>query len=101
MIGMPEWGIRYSTNPERSDASWGANYRVIVTGAASAWEGTMMACLVMDAKALWNHNAFFDYMDRYMAISAGIKDPFGYTVPDEKAGNRPSSLMWETYRSKY
>jgi hypothetical protein len=100
MIGMPEWGIRYSTYPEKSDASWTAEYRTIVS-AVPAWEGFMMSCLFMNAKALWNHNAFFDYVDRYMAISAGNIDPFGYVVPDEQAGSRPVSRVWDTYRSKY
>lgn len=103
MIGMPEWGIRYSTFPSKSDASWQANYRTIPT-CPSSWAGTVMAARIMGAKTLWNHDAFFDYMDRYMAISKGIPDPFGYQVPGEKAGDRPGGFrgtMWDTYRSSY
>jgi hypothetical protein len=101
MIGMPEWGIRYSTNPERSDASWTANYRFITTAASDTWQGTVMSILIMGAKSLWNHQVFFDYMDRYTAIAGGNKDPFGYTVPDEKAGNIGNWPIWNLYRSKY
>lgn len=100
MVGMPEWGIRYSGEPNRSDASWGANYRLIYSG-VPAWEGSMMSCLIMGAKKLWNHNVFFDYVDRYMAISRGQEDPFGYTVPDQKAGGAEGSILWDLYRANY
>ncbi len=103
MIGMPEWGIRYSTDPKRSEASWGAMYRTIKT-ATYSWAGTSMAIRIMGAKNLWNHNVYFDYIDRYMAITKGASDPFGYTVPNQKSGWRPSGLigeMWDTYRSQY
>ena len=58
----------------------------------------------MGAKTLWNYNAHFDYVDRYMAISNGDSDPFGYTVDREASGNRPTGLvgaMYDTYRNNY
>ena len=99
MIGMPEWGIRHSSHPEQSDASWYAIYRQCCC--AIAWQGEILACLIMGAKDLWNHDALFDYMDRYMAITNGDPDPFGYIVPGEAAGWRSSSRwlenMWDAY----
>lgn len=103
LMGMPEWGIVYSISPQNSDSSWGAYYRNIGTG-AQAWAGTAMAVYIMGLKSQWNHNAHFDYVDRYMAITAGRPDPFGYTVKAEAAGSRPSGLigaMWDTYRKNY
>ncbi|MDX9834744.1 MAG: hypothetical protein RBT36_05940 [Desulfobulbus sp.] len=103
MIGMPEWGIRYSTAPSQSDASWMANYRTIGSG-PPAWAGTALAAKIMNVKTLWGYNAHFDYVDRYMAIAKGAPDPFGYSVPNEKAGARPRGLigaMWDAYRSSY
>jgi hypothetical protein len=100
MIGMPEWGIRHCTNPERSDASWNAKYRTIGTG-ARCWAGDVVAIRMMGAEKMWNNRAFFDYVDRYMAIAKGAPDPFGYTVPGEKAGSRPGGLigaMYDAYR---
>jgi len=94
LIGMPEWGIRYSKYPNKSDASWGASYRTIGSN-MPAWQEIVMACRIMGAKHLWNHNAFFDYVDRYMAISKGNQDPFGYIAPNEKAGGRPDALIWD------
>jgi hypothetical protein len=59
----------------------------------------------MNAKAAWNHDALFDYQDRYMAITNGASDPFGYTVDQESAGWRSTSAftaeMWDTYRNNY
>jgi len=103
MLGMPEWGIRYSTSPSLSDASWNANYRTIGTG-VSTWAGTSIAVRMMSAKTLWNHNSYFDYIDRYMAISKGDRDPFGYVVPGEKAGARATGFigaMYDTYRNQF
>jgi hypothetical protein len=105
MIGMPEWGIRHSTEPQTGDASWGEGetYRAILS-CAPAWAGTSLAARIMGAKNLWNNNAHFDYLDRYMAISNGDPDPFGYKVPNEKAVARPVGLigkMWDAYRFNY
>ena len=39
--------------------------------AAYSWAGTSIAIRMMGAKSLWNHDAYFDYIDRYMAITKG------------------------------
>lgn len=105
MIGMPEWGIRYATNPYRVDSSWVAPYRNILTGPARL-VGIAMAARIMGAKTLWNHNAFFDYTDRFYRIAQGESDPFGYVVPGEQAGNAPPAgylikEMYDKYRANY
>jgi len=102
MEGMPEWGIGHSTNPGIDNSDWNASYRRCCT--ALAWPGFVLAALIMDAdtgsKALWNHDALFDYMDRYMAIENGEDD--GWTVVNEATGWRSSSSfaanMWDAYR---
>lgn len=103
MIGMPEWGIRHANSPENSDSAWYAQYRDCCT--AIAWNGFVMAAHIMDAKTLWNHDALFDYQDRYMALTNGGSDPFGYSVTEESSGWRSSSdfteEMWDTYRLNY
>ena len=59
----------------------------------------------MNAETLWNHAPLFDYMDRYMAITGGDPDPFGFSCPDQEAGWRSGSTfvanMWDTYRTSY
>jgi hypothetical protein len=101
MLGMPEWAIRHSIDPEVSDASWTSEYRNVYAVPGPSMAGTMMSCLVMGAKSLWNNNAFFDYQDRYWAISRGKADPFGYSVPNQQAGYISGSILWDTYRAKY
>jgi len=108
MIGMPEWGAKYGILPQTNDAAWTANYRAILSGAGVCFAGDAMAArLTVGGKALWNHNAFFDYVDRYMAISKGDPDPFGYTVPRQTEGltARPTPYlqgkMFDTYRTMY
>lgn len=103
MIGMPEWGITFSSNPYRNDSSWSAYYRHTGTIIPS-WAGITLAAKIMGSKSLWNNNAFFDYTDRYMAISKGEPDPFGFAVFNQSAGNRPTGFigtMWDTYRKNY
>jgi hypothetical protein len=102
MIGMPEWAIRHSTIPSKSDSAWYAIYRQCCT--ARVWTGFVLAAHMMDAKPHWNNNALFDYQDRYMAISKGDRDPFGFTVQGQAQGWRTSgfvSQMWDKYRANY
>ena len=91
---------------EKNPSTWnaedkkGEGYRQV---GSKAWPGIALAAGLMKAKALWNHDAFFDYCDRIMA-----KD-------DAYAANRGSSprpvwegstydpfvdAMWAEYRSK-
>ena len=86
-----------------SDSSWTAMYRNTGTG-GQVWVGTALAARIMNAKGLWNNNAWFDYADRYAAISQGQTDPFGYTVSSENSNHPPSGLiarMYNQYRTQY
>ena len=76
-------------------------YRLCCT--AQAWIGTCLTALLMKAKKTWDHDAFFDYCDRWMRQD----DPYA-----EKRGEhrRPGQegktydpfvdAMWHAYRSK-
>ncbi len=103
LIGMPEWGIVHAGNPEQSDASWTAYYRQCCT--AYSFCGWVLAAYIMGIKSDWNHDVLFDYQDRYMSITDGDVDPFGFTVNNEASGSRAtdafSEEMWDTYRSDY
>jgi len=103
MIGMPEWGHRYSDNFYQVDAAWYAVYRTIGSGTQYI-VGATLSAYIMGAKDLWNCKAHFDYVDRYVAISKGAPDPFGYIVPSQKAGGAPGGFvgeMFDTYRKNY
>lgn len=66
------------------------------------WIGQALAARLLGAKAYWNHDAFFDYVDRWVAEAKdGTVDPkslapVGY---DPFAGAFVQA-MWQAYRSK-
>jgi hypothetical protein len=90
-IGLAEWGIRHYTNPEFDNKRWGADYRTDSNGVG--WGGFVLAARILGQKSNWNHDALFDYQDRYMA-----------TEPDSgyRANTKPFvANMWDTYRAIY
>ena len=86
-IGLPEWGIVHADNPERSNKFWGTAYRQV---SSPGWGGFVLAAHIMGAKDLWNHDALFDYKDRYMQVEA-----------DWRQTSRFVQSMWDTYRKDY
>jgi len=82
--GMPEWGLIHTFRRVYDGLSWSAPYRETN---ASRWGGFVLAAHIMGLKDKWNHNALFDYMDRYMTIQNDAQNPSW--VGD----------MWRTYRN--
>ncbi len=81
-IGLPEMGIRHSTDPSRDVTFYGNNgsndgdYRFCCT--SPAWAAGILAMHIMSAqgistKNIWNHNAIFDYVDRWMSLEGGVQ----------------------------
>lgn len=64
MLVMPEWGIAHAVNRYRDTPRWETMYRQCCT--ASRWAGLAFSAIMMDLANEWGHNAFFDYMDRYI-----------------------------------
>ena len=90
-IGLPEWGIRHATYPDMDSKTWDCPYRRCCT--ANAWGGIVLAARIMNAKDDWNHNALFDYMDRYMKAAE--------TTAEFRQWNAFVSTMWDTYRAQF
>jgi hypothetical protein len=90
-LGLPEWGIVHATHPEADNKAWCAVYRQCCT--ANAWAGFVLAAHIMDAKDLWDHDALFDYQDRYMARET----PDTWT----RCWDDFTEEMWDTYRDDY
>ncbi len=86
-IGLPEWGILYATGPHRSNKFWNTSYRRV---SCPSWGGFVLAAHIMGAKDLWNHDALFDFKDRYMQAAA-----------DWRQMSRFVEAMWDTYRKDY
>jgi len=87
-MGLPDWGIRHATYPAYDGKNWNTAYRNSST--ATSFAGWILAAHIMNAKQLWNHNALFDYQDRY--VQTEVQDRF----EDAWTGS-----MWDTYRANY
>jgi hypothetical protein len=86
-IGLPEWGIVHAIGPERSNKYWKTAYRSV---SSPCWGGIVLAVHIMGVKDLWNHNALFDYKDRYMKAT-----------PDWRQTSKFVEGMWDVYRDDY
>ena len=89
-LGMAEYSIRHHDRPEWDNISWDSAYRRCCT--ANAWGGFVLAARIMGQQANWNHDALFDYQDRYMST-----EPSGYY---RQTSNFVED-MWDTYRASY
>jgi hypothetical protein len=85
-LGLPEWGITYSIQPELNNKYWGTAYRQV---AGPANPSMVLAIHIMGIKDLWNNDALLDYTDRYMDVETGY-------LPVPFVRN-----MWNTYRENY
>ncbi len=90
-MDLPEWGIVHSTNPVADNKAWCAVYRRCCT--ANAWAGFVLAAHIMDVQDLWEHDALFDYQDRYMAL-----EPQGTWT---RCWDDFTEEMWDRYRFSY
>jgi PKD repeat protein len=94
-IGLPEWGIERSTDPYQSNKWLPTMYRGV---AGPPFHGTALAALLIPgAKALWNHNAYFDYTDRYMVFTG----PGGEYEGWWHSMSTFTDQMWDTYRAQF
>jgi len=92
-IGLPEWGIVHALEPERSNKYWPTAYRQTC---ARGWAGWVLAVHIVGIKSLWNHDALFDYMDRYMQVAEDNGAWPGY-----RQMSPFNEVMWDTYRVHY
>ena len=78
------------TNPNNQNLK----YRLCCT--AHVWWGELLAAYIMGAKPLWNHDALFDYQDRYLQENQrrGIG---GWQL----SWSAFPLEMWNTYRPRY
>jgi uncharacterized repeat protein (TIGR02543 family) len=86
-LGLPEWGLVRLYDRRGINKSWGATYRTVI---GQSYSGIILAIYIMGARDLWNHEAFFDYNDRYMQVEVRLRQSSRF-VED----------MWDTYRNDY
>jgi len=87
-IGFPDWGQWHAFNPIEDFYARGYRFDVGQTYAAAD-----LSALILNAKGLWNHDAFFDFTDFFMAELPQGESHRGMSVFAEN--------MWDTYRNKY
>ena len=91
-LGLAEWGISHSHAPSRDNVSWTHDpYRRCCT--ANSWVGQSLALRIMNLQGLWNHPAFFDYIDRYTS-----QEEVGSWT---RAWVPWHETMWNTYRAQF
>ena len=100
-LGMPEWGTRHADNPARDDAAWDSPHRLLVSGSCA---GFVLAAHIMNARELWNHEALFDYQDRWMSeMSLEGRQRANAERPGGSARTRVfdrfHERMWDAYRA--
>ena len=104
-----QMGIHHGKAPpyeERDPAAWTAmdkrseGYRICCTG--NSWIGECLAARLMGAMRIWNHDAFFDYCDRWMsAEDAEIAKKRPDTNSFQgRAWDPFVTDMWKAYRGK-
>lgn len=93
---------RYEEKPPEEWDGWDRtteDYRLCCN--AVAWVGEALAARLMGAVAAWDHDAFFDYCDRWMRLD----DPYAANrAPHSRPGEETKTMdpfvdaMWRTYR---
>lgn len=63
------------------------------------WVGYALAAQLMGAEGIWNHGAFFDYVDRWMGYGNDPRVGSGDWVQPGETSTSFISSMWNTYRS--
>jgi chitodextrinase len=96
-IGMPDYGKWHGKPPydNQDNKNWHSSYRRCCHG--NCFAGSVLAAHIMDAKDLWNHDALFDYMDRYMQVEAQVTAVGSW----ERQWSKFAERMWDTYRTNY
>jgi hypothetical protein len=86
-IGLPEWGKVRLYDRKAVNKYWKTSYRQII---GQVYGGFVLAMHIMVVKDLWNHDALFDYTDRYMQVEV-----------DWRQSSRFVENMWDVYRADY
>jgi hypothetical protein len=100
------WQIVYHTGPKqpyeekpRADFDKGINFlEAYRPNNACSWIGAALAAREMKAVALWNHDAFFDYMDRWMSPDEKWDQPKWLPRGCTRSFDLFTEEMWHAHR---
>jgi hypothetical protein len=94
---QPTWGPYEHLHPSQwIDSYPGESYRRCCT--SIAWVGEALSALILGAKENWNHDAFFDYCDRWMTEddTEHIKIILAETGANFGAGYLRQRRVWDS-----
>jgi len=86
-IGLPEWGKVRFHDRTAINKYWATTYRQVI---GHAYSGSVLAMHIMKMKSLWNHDALFDYKDRYKKVESDWIETSTFV-----------KNMWDAYRTDY
>ena len=86
-IGLPEWGKVRLYDRMYINKYWATTYRQVI---GHAYSGIVLAMHIMGVKNLWNHDALFDYKDRYKKVELNWTETSKFV-----------KSMWDVYRDDY
>ena len=101
------WGPYEHLTPDKWPGDLGEGYRRCCT--SHAWIAEGLAARLMKAMELWNHPAFFDYVDRWMTeddtqmnkeIAKARKKPIPDWTYQRSSRDAITDEMWKEYRNK-
>jgi len=101
------WGAYEHLPPAQWVSNIGENYRRCCT--SNAWVAEALACRILHAEKVWDHDAFFAYVDRWMTEDdseavAKIKEAKGWDYSADWARQGTTwdpftKAMWKRYRN--
>ena len=104
--GRPDWGAYEHLPPSEWPGTLGESYRRCCTSVA--WVGEALAIRMLHAEKTWSHDAFLDYVDRWMteddtehirAIHEANKGDYSASyLRQGQAWDRFVGEMWAKYR---
>jgi hypothetical protein len=89
-VGDAVWGIRHVVHAVYPWCEDPGNVSYMESCTANGWNGAVLSAYLLNAKALWNHNALFDYTDWYMKQN--------WDPPWYRSWSPLAAQMWDTYR---
>jgi hypothetical protein len=101
------WQIGSHTGPKqpyeekpRADFDKGINFlEAYRPNNACSWIGTALAARYMKAVAVWNHDAYFDYMDRWMSPDEKWDQPKWLPKGATRSFDLFTEEMWRAHRA--
>jgi hypothetical protein len=90
----PDWGAYEHLPPAEWKGNTGESYRRCCT--SNAWVGEALAARILHAEKLWDHDAFFAYVDRWMT-----EDDTEFLKVIQKDRNQDYSADWSRQGSTW